>query len=93
MCTLAACVPWLVGSAVAEKPTVTPEPAAALTGTVTDMAGKPIVGALVLARSTRHADDPPLSARTTTPAGSASRLCPPGLWTSASRWPASHPRS
>jgi carboxypeptidase family protein len=64
MCTLAACVLWLVASAVAEKPTVRPEPVSPLTGTVTDAAGKPIVGALVLARSTRHASDPPLSART-----------------------------
>src|SRR5512143_1481293 len=64
MCTLAACVLWLVASAAAEKPPVRAEPAPALTGTVTDTAGKPIVGALVLARSTRHVDDPPLSART-----------------------------
>lgn len=64
MCTLAACVLWLVGPALAEKPTVRVAPAPALTGTVTDRAGKPIVGALVLARSARHAGDPPLSART-----------------------------
>jgi hypothetical protein len=64
MCTLAACVLWLVGPALAEKPTVRAEPAPALTGTVTDRAGKPIVGALVLAGSVRHAGDAPLSART-----------------------------
>ncbi len=64
MCTLAACVLWLVASAAAEKPTVRPEPAPALTGTVTDTAGKPVVGALVLARSARHPGDPPLSSRT-----------------------------
>ena len=64
MCTLAACVLWLVGSAVAEKPTARPESASALTGTVTDTSGKPIAGALVLARSAHHPGDPPLSART-----------------------------
>jgi protocatechuate 3,4-dioxygenase beta subunit len=64
MSTLAACVLWLVASAVAEKPSARAESTPALTGTVTDTAGKPIVGALVLVRSALHAGDPPLSART-----------------------------
>ncbi|HXK10238.1 MAG TPA: carboxypeptidase-like regulatory domain-containing protein [Vicinamibacteria bacterium] len=64
MGTLAACVLWLVASASAERPRAQAETPSALTGTVTDPAGRPIVGALVLARSMRHAGDPPLSART-----------------------------
>jgi protocatechuate 3,4-dioxygenase beta subunit len=64
MCTLAACVLWLVASAVADKPTAKGESVSALTGTITDTAGKPIVGALVLVRSALHPGDPPLSART-----------------------------
>ncbi len=69
-------------SAVAVAPT-RPAPAAApaLTGTVTDTAGKPIVRALVMVRSLAHEDEPALTARTDDQGGFRIMLTSGGLVT------------
>jgi protocatechuate 3,4-dioxygenase beta subunit len=46
------------------EPVTAPNSTPTIAGTVTDPAGKPVARALVLVRSLRHQDDPPLSTRT-----------------------------
>jgi large repetitive protein len=63
---LAVCLLAFLADTPVPSPTPKPVPGPALSGTVTDEAGKPVANALLIVRALQHEADPPLTARTDT---------------------------